>query len=1171
MQSPANIETTLTPNFVHLHLHSEYSLVDSTIGVRALVDQVRAAAMPAVAITDVSNLFALIKFYKAAQAAGIKPICGCDFQVLSNLPDRPPALLTLLVQNQTGYRHLTELISRSYLEGQKQGKPTVRREWVTELSQGLIALSGFRGEIGQALLSGRAGQAVELLEEWQAVFPNRLYLELSRTGRSGEEEYLHAAVDLAGVHDCLVVATNDVRFLSTEQYEAHEARVCINEGRTLDDPRRERRYSEQQYLRSPEEMGALFEDIPEALVNSVEIARRCTLELELDSPKLPEYPVPDGLSTEEYFRQLAYQGLEKRFQSLVVDSLVNSPDVYKQRLDRELGIINQMGFAGYFLIVMDFIHWAKVNDIPVGPGRGSGAGSLVAYVLEITDVDPLEYDLLFERFLNPERVSMPDFDIDFCMENRDRVIAYVAERYGRDSVSQIITFGTMAAKAVVRDVARVQGKPYGLADRLSKMIPLDIGMTLEKAREQEEALGEFLDEDEEAQEIWAMALQLEGIIRNAGKHAGGVVIAPTKLTDFSPLYCDETGEGVVTQFDKDDVESVGLVKFDFLGLRTLTIIDWTLARANAQRAKDGLEPIDIATIPLDDTATYELMQRAETTAVFQLESRGIKDLIKRQLPGRFEDVVALVALFRPGPLQSGMVDDFINRKHGREEVAYPHHKYQHQALKPVLESTYGIILYQEQVMQIAQVLGGYTLGGADVLRRAMGKKKPEEMAKQREIFLAGAAKNDISQHLAENIFDLMEKFAGYGFNKSHSVAYALLAYQTAWLKAHYPAAFMAAVLSADMQNTDKIVTLKDECDAMGLILTPPNVNTGEFQFAVSEDLEVIYGLGAIKGLGAGPIESIIAARQQGGEFTDLFDFCARIDGRKLNKRALDALIRAGALDTIGPNDDLDYGRAVMLAAMEEAMKLADQQSRNMDSGMTDLFGETVAESAPEIGYAGFSSVRRFNLSERLQGEQDTLGLYFSAHPVEQYQHELDKLVNGRINELKPSDKKQVVAGLVVGVRSIKTRRGDVMGVITLDDRSARMDATVYAEQFRESRDKIGKGTVLVIEGLVSEDDYTGGLKMRAERVRTLLEVRQESLKGLFIDWRAHETPERGLDSLGKILKSYNSGQCPMKIRCSCDGAEGDIVLSDEWSVNPEDDLLHRLRDVFGEESLRLEY
>ncbi|TNE78713.1 MAG: DNA polymerase III subunit alpha, partial [Gammaproteobacteria bacterium] len=931
----------MDPSFVHLRLHSEYSLVDGMVRLKQLVKRVADFGMPAVALTDVCNFYGLVKFYKAAQGAGIKPICGADLQVAGDTPEDPAFTVTLLVMNQEGYRNLTRLISRAYQEGQVQGKPRVKREWIADAAPGLIALAGRFSDVGQALLSGKGDLASQHLSGWLGQFPDRLYLELTRTGRAGEEDYLHRAVALAGANNCPVVATNDVRFLDAEQFEAHEARVCIGEGRVLDDPRRERRYSEQQYLRSPKEMVALFSDIPEALENSVEIARRCSLELQLGEYFLPEYPIPEGMTTDSYFEKVSWEGLETRL-AVLLDS--SAPDyqaqrqVYLDRLRFELDIIIQMGFPGYFLIVMDFIRWAKENDIPVGPGRGSGAGSLVAYALGITDLDPLEYDLLFERFLNPERVSMPDFDIDFCMDNRDRVIAYVADRYGRDAVSQIITFGTMAAKAVVRDVARVQGKSYGLADKLSKMIPPDIGMTLEKAVAQEEVLQEFLDNDEEAQEIWEMALQLEGVTRNVGKHAGGVVIAPTTLTDFAPLYCDETGEGLVTQFDKDDVEQAGLVKFDFLGLRTLTIIDWAVKMVNERLQESGAEPISIEAIPLDDPATYGLMQRAETTAVFQLESRGMKDLIKRVEPNCFEDIVALVALFRPGPLQSGMVDDFINRKHGRAEVAYPDSKFQHESLKPVLEPTYGVIVYQEQVMQIAQVLAGYTLGGADMLRRAMGKKKPEEMAKQRAIFEDGAKKQGIDPELAIKIFDLVEKFAGYGFNKSHSAAYALLAYQTAWLKQHYAAEFMAAVLSADMQNTDKVVTLIEECRSLSLSLLPPDVNRGRFMFTVSSEGEVIYGLGAIKGLGEGPVNSIIAAREEGGPFRDLFDFCARVDAHRVNKRALEALIRSGALDDVGPQGDIGYRRAVMLAAMEEAVKMAEQHSRNADCGMTDLFG-----------------------------------------------------------------------------------------------------------------------------------------------------------------------------------------------------------------------------------------
>ncbi|MFT5605627.1 MAG: DNA polymerase-3 subunit alpha, partial [Paracoccaceae bacterium] len=790
------------PEFVHLRVHSEYSLSDGIVRIKPLVKAVAAQGMTAVALTDRANFFGLIKFRKACYGAGIKPIYGADFILRDDEDSDHVSQLVLLARSNQGYANLRLLISKAYQEGQQQGKPYLHRSWLADHSDGLIVLSGGReGDVGQYLLAGKTEQARACLQRWQQQFPGSYYLELQRTSREYEEDYLHAAVELALECGCPVVATNDVQFLESKEFEAHETRVCIAEGRTLDDPRRPRRYSDQQNLRTPQEMTELFADIPEALENTVEIAKRCNVEIELGKYYLPEYPIPGGMTQDEFFRKLAHDGLDNRLAFLFDAEALDFPETqkrYRDRLDFELTIILQMGFPGYFLIVMDFIQWAKDQGIPVGPGRGSGAGSLVAYSLNITDLDPLEYDLLFERFLNPERVSMPDFDVDFCMEGRDRVISYVADHYGREAVSQIITFGTMAAKAVVRDVARVQGKPYMVGDKLSKLIPFEVGITLDDALKAEEQLRDYLDTDEAGKEIWDMAVKLEGITRGVGKHAGGVVIAPSKLTDFSPLYCDETGAGLVTQYDKNDVEDAGLVKFDFLGLRTLTIIDWALKIINRKRAKVGEEALDIMSIPLVDEASFTLLKRAETTAVFQLESRGMKDLIKRLLPDRFEDIIALVALFRPGPLQSGMVDDFINRKHGREQPSYPHPQYQHECLKPILEPTYGIILYQEQVMQIAQEMGGYTLGGADLLRRAMGKKKPEEMAKQRDLFQAGAAEKGFDANLASNIFDLMEKFAGYGFNKSHSAAYALVSYQTAWLKTHYPAEFMAAVMSSEL-------------------------------------------------------------------------------------------------------------------------------------------------------------------------------------------------------------------------------------------------------------------------------------------------------------------------------------------------------------------------------------
>ena len=1161
--------------FVHLSLRSEYSLVDSILRIKPLITACKEQGMPAVALTDQTNLFAAVKFYKAARAEGVKPIIGSDF--LLDLGDGYTASMSLLAMDERGYKNIIELISRAYLQGQATGKTLVQRSWLEELSESLICLSGATGgEIGQWLTKGKEEQAGSCLESWMQLYPGRFYLELQRTGRPDENEYIEAVVKMASEKDCPLVATNNVRFLTEEEFEAHEARVCIHDGESLTNPNRARKYSEKQYLRSPREMVELFSDIPEAIENTVRIAQRCNVELGLGSYFLPEYPIPEGMTEAEFFRKISHEGLEKRL-DIILDKAAPEYEerrqVYIDRLNFELDIIIQMGFPGYFLIVMDFIQWAKEQQIPVGPGRGSGAGSVVAYSLLITDLDPLEYDLLFERFLNPERVSMPDFDIDFCMDNRDRVIEYVADTYGRMAVSQIVTFGTMAAKAVVRDVARVQGKSYGLADRLSKMIPFEVGMTLQKAFEQEEQIRKFLDEDGEAQEIWDMAVQLEGISRNCGKHAGGVVIAPTKLTDFAPLYCDERGEGLVTQYDKDDVESVGLVKFDFLGLRTLTIIDWAVKMVNLRREKEALQPINIDRIDLEDTTTFEMLQRAETTAVFQLESRGMKDLIRRQLPSCFEDIIALVALFRPGPLQSGMVDDFINRKHGREQVAYPHPKYQHEELKPVLEPTYGIILYQEQVMQIAQIIGNYTLGGADLLRRAMGKKKAEEMAKQREIFMEGAQGRGIDADLASNLFDLMEKFAGYGFNKSHSAAYALVAYQTAWLKAHYPAEFMAAVMSADMQNTDKIVTFVDECNSMGLNLTPPYVNAGQLGFSVNDVGDIVYGLGAIKGLGDGAIESIIENRKNDGPYKDLFDFCSRVDLRKVNKRSLEALVLAGAIDAIGPKSETKgSSRAQLLALLPEAIKTAEQNAQNLSAGIEDLFGGAGAEKQ-NAGACYQTPVEFFPWSNRevLQKEKDTIGLFLTGHPLDDYADEIYALSNHKISSLKASRSKQWLGGLIIGIRTIKTKRGDNMAIVSLDDRSGRVDVTLFADAFEQCRQFLVKDAMILVEGQVEHDDYNGSLRVRGEKVVTLYDMRRKCAQGLAINIDGIAMEPATIDQLRDAVMPYIGGNCPLQVRYRLNGYSGELSLGDQWNVEPSDELIHKLKQLLGSDSVSLTF
>jgi DNA polymerase III subunit alpha len=1159
----------MTVPFVHLRLHTEYSLVDGLIRIKSLVKQVAAAGMPAVAVTDRSNLFALIKFYKAALGAGIKPIIGVDAWVRR---EGEPARLVLLCQNLTGYRNLTRLVSRGYLEGQQRGIPVIDHAWLAGHTDGLLALSGGReGELGRALLNEQPAQAQTWLADWRALFPNRFYLEVQRTGRPQEEAYLDAVVALAAATGTPVVATNEVCFLQREDYEAHEARVCIHEGVTLDDPRRPRGYSDQQYLRAPEEMAELFADLPEALENSVEIARRCNLQLELGKNVLPDFPVPDGLTTDVYFAAQARAGLEQRLRRLFDPAgpeFAERRQPYDARLELELHVIIQMGFPGYFLIVADFIRWARDHGVPVGPGRGSGAGSLVAYALGITDLDPLAYELLFERFLNPERVSMPDFDIDFCMEGRDRVIEYVTQRYGRDRVSQIATHGTMAAKAVVRDVGRVLGHPYGFVDRIAKLIPFEIGMTLDKAIEQEAELRRLYENDEEIRTLIMLARKLEGLARNVGKHAGGVVIAPTSLTDFSPLYCEEGEPSVVTQFDKDDVEAAGLVKFDFLGLRTLTIIDWAVRTANEQRRATGEPPLEIEAIPLDDGPTFDLLKRYQTTAVFQLESSGMKDLIRRLQPDRFEEIVALVALFRPGPLQSGMVDDFIDRKHGRARIEYPH-----PALATILQPTYGVILYQEQVMQIAQVLAGYSLGGADLLRRAMGKKDAAKMAKERDGFVRGATNYGVDPETASYIFDLIDKFAGYGFNRSHSAAYALISYQTAWLKAHYPAAFMAAVLSSDMDKTDKVVVLLEECRRMNLKLVPPAINASEYRFTVGDAGEILYGLGAIKGAGEGAIEALVQERRQGGPYRDLFDLCQRVDLRKLNRRVLDALIRSGTFDALGPN------RATLMAQLPEALQLAEQHSRNDAAGQNDLFGLATAEKTPARP-APVVALAEWDEAERLRGEKETLGVYLTGHPISRVAAELAALHTTRLRDLienggtlrRGNDRSVLIGGLVVSLRTRNANRGGRIAFVNLDDGSGRLEVRVFPEVYERHRALLVEDAIVLVQGALGWDEFNQTTRLNVERVLDLDGARAEYARRLWLRLTARQC-EAGLPKqLASILAEHRAdGRCAVWVEYSGGGARVELAFGQSWRVKPSEALLERLRELIGPEGVELRY
>jgi DNA polymerase-3 subunit alpha len=1161
--------------FVHLHLHTEYSLVDSTVRIPSLMEACRADGMPAVAMTDQNNLFGLVKFYRKALAAGVKPIIGADLRIANEADPKRHHTLILLCQDNEGYRNLSRLLTRMYLEGQVRGEPLARREWLTpERCAGLIALSGgLHGDVGQALAHGHDDEARVLVDGWLATFGDRYYLELIRTARAGEEETVQGSLKLASEAGVPVVATNDVRFLSADDFNAHEARVCIHDGRGLSDPDRPRHYSQEQHLRSTADMQALFDDIPEAIDNAVEIAKRCNLDLKLGESVLPAFPVPEGQTEAEFLEVKAREGLDSQLALIfeaqsVADkerAVLRAP--YDQRLATELEVIISMGFAGYFLIVADFIRWARTNGIPVGPGRGSGAGSLVAWVLGITDLDPLHHDLLFERFLNPERVSMPDFDVDFCMEGRDRVIEYVADRYGRERVAQIITFGTMAAKAVIRDAGRVLGQPYGFVDRIAKLVPFDLGITLDKALEQSDELAAMYRDDEEVAGIIDLARSLEGLVRNAGKHAGGVVIAPGQLTDFTPLYCEDGGTHTITQLDKDDVEAIGLVKFDFLGLKTLTIIDWAERNVNAA---DPSADLDINRIPIRDEATFRLLRTTETAAVFQLESSGMRDLIKRMQPDRFDDLVALVALFRPGPLQSGMVDDFIKRRHAVNKADID---YLHPDLKPVLEETYGVILYQEQVMQIAQTLAGYTLGGADLLRRAMGKKKPEEMAKQREIFVVGATERGVTEATATRIFDLMEKFAGYGFNKSHSAAYAVLAYQTAYLKAHHPAAFMAAVMSADLDNTDRLVTLKDDCRKQRLTLEAPDVNASEYPFSVSGEGTILYGLGAIKGVGRAAVESVIAERAANGPFSSLNEFCRRVDHDKLNRRALEAMIKGGAMDGFGQS------RRSLMHQVPEALASADQQARAAAAGQNDMFGLDEPAAAP----AGPEPVELAEWPERtlLSNEKEALGLYLTGHPFDAVRADALAFVDGKLGDVVAEPAPQnnsgerdyaqrgrevTVAGLIVDLR----KRGNRVSVV-LDDDTARMEVSLFSEAFQEYRHLLVKDEIVVIGGALRYDDFLGSWTVNVKTVTQIDRVIESRAKTMVLSLAPNGQGEALLVKLHDLLLPYREGSCDVSVQYIGDQASARLSLGPEWAVRPSRELRDKLRELLGNQNVRMLY
>jgi DNA polymerase III subunit alpha len=1145
-------------SFVHLRCHSEYSITDGIVRIDDYIDKASSQNMPALALTDLNNVFGLVKFYKAAREKGIKAILGADLWIENEVNRDQPYRILALCQNNQGYLALSEILSRAYLENQYRGRVEVKKSWLLEKNEGLIILSGAAmGDVGQAILQEHTDVAMNAMKDWATHFKNRFYIEIQRIAegddKKNEARFINQSLSLATSLQIPVVATQPIQFMDQDDYRAHEARTCIAEGFMMADSRRPKLFSHEQYFKNEVEMTALFSDIPEALQNSVEIARRCNFEFTLGKNYLPDFPTPNQEKLEDFLISESKKGLEVRLKELFPDE-VKLNEVrhdYDARILFETSIINQMGFAGYFLIVADFINWAKNNEVPVGPGRGSGAGSLVAYSLGVTDLDPIRYQLLFERFLNPDRVSMPDFDIDFCQEGRDRVIDYVKQKYGAGSVSQIVTFGTMAARAVIRDVGRVLDLPFNFVDGIAKLIPMELGITLEDALNKEPQLQDRYNKEEEVKELIDLALRLEGVVRNVGMHAGGVLIAPGKISNFTPIYCQANGDSLVSQFDKDDIEALGLVKFDFLGLRTLTILAMALKNANILRGAENLPPLDLNHLPLEDKTVFQLLKSANTTAVFQLESRGMKDMLKQAKPDCFEDIVALVALYRPGPMD--LIPDFCKRKHGQQRIVYPH-----PSTESILKETYGIAVYQEQVMQIAQTVAGYSLGAADLLRRAMGKKKVEEMDAQREGFIAGSLKNGLNERQARELFDLLEKFAGYGFNKSHAAAYAMVAYQTAYLKTHYPAAFLAASMSADMNNTDNIQIFFEDCKPNSVELLPPDINQSGFEFIPTNTTQILYGLGAIKGTGLAAIELILESRESKGPFKNLFDFCARLDLRKVNRRVVESLIRGGAFDTLESN------RASLLASVNLAITAAEQGKANI--AQNSLFGEEQTQKVDMVHMDPWTP------QQKLQEEKAALGFYFSGHPFTFFEKRVQPFIKTQIRELKPQEQPYLIAGVIVAIRIRMTARGK-MGIVTLDDAISRVDVVVGNDLLTQSQRLVQEDQLLIVEGRVSHDDFTGGIRVTARKLFDLATARNQFAHHLKISCNGQSDAAK----LRDILKPYcgasqnNLKRCRVKIDYHNEKGHVELLLGHDWQVDLHDELIDGLTQWLSEENVKILY
>ena len=1140
-------------SFAHLRVSSEYSIFKGLLSVEKLVEKAKSFGMPAIALTDHSNMFGLVKFFKKCEKEGIKPISGSTLNIARSSEDRPYEFLCL-AKNIDGHKNLMHGLSKA---SRNQSKSILYDDFLNICNDIFVITGSENSEIFSLILNDKENEAVELIKKYKADFKNNFVIEIQNTGKESHKIFMASILPIASRLSIPVIATNDVLFGEREDFEIHETKVCINSGKTLNDPNREKIYSEEQYFKSQDEMQDLFGDFPDVLSNTLEIAKQCNLSIEPDGYFLPEYPVPDGQDFDTHLKSLVEESLDKLIAKFDNDKV----EEYKARVKYELDQIKTMGFSSYFLIVYDFIKWSKNNNVPVGPGRGSGAGSLVAFCLGITALDPIKHGLLFERFLNPERISMPDFDIDFCMEKRDKVIEYVSSKYGKDAVSQIVTFGTMAARGVVRDVTRALGKPYSLGDRISKMIPFEIGMTLEKAISRQPVLKQAIKDDEEVQEIMNLSFKLEGGIRNIGKHAGGVVIAPGSLSDFSPIYFDSDTSSVLTQFDKDDVEKIGLVKFDFLGLRTLTIIDKAIKSINDDLASQNKDQLDISNIDLNDSKVFELLSAGKTTAVFQLESPGMKDLIKRLKPTKFEEIVALLALFRPGPLDSGMHDEFVNRKNGKVPVTYPH-----KLLEPVLSETYGVILYQEQVKESARVLAGYSLGQADILRRAMGKKQVEEMDKQRTIFVNGCKDNNIKEDLANKIFNLIETFAGYGFNKSHSAAYALLSFQTAYLKTYYPEYFMAAVLSSAQGNTDKISSIIKECKDMNISVLSPNILTSGTNFFVNPKKQIEYGLTSLKGVAESFIYHLSDIREK-HTFKNLLDFSKKVNVKLGGKKSLESLSKAGAFDSICDS------RSIALACIPDMLKEGDKKaSDELFAG--DLFSNVEEDFNP---YDQYKDVNPLNFSQKLKYEKEALGFYISGHPVEAIKDDIKDLRSHKISDLDANTSSATIVGLVNSTRQIKDSKNKPITFVNFDDETGSMDGIILSDLYEEKYGIIQEDTILKFYGSVEVDDYRSRetnstmYRMRVKNINAVESDLVDSKKDLLIicDTVSGDSLQEIKLKLNKIDPDFWGGESKVKLKILKDSTEALISLNDNFMIDLNSENLDNLRSIFGDNKIKL--